>query len=125
MVKTRPVIVVSRRLKGRPGLVSIVPVSMTPPREPAGWHVRVPADEMPPGWRDREGDRWAKCDMAMVVSLERLSHARAHASRTAQGILTRVSEKTLSEIRTALAYVFELDACRCEGACTLDAQQLD
>lgn len=109
MTKTRPVIVVSRRLKGRPGLVSIVPVSMTAPRQEARWHVRVPAEAMPPGWGEREGSRWAKCDMAMVVSLERLSQARTQAKRGAPfSPLSRVDEATLYEIRKALSFVFEL-----------------
>ncbi|MGF6493736.1 uncharacterized protein YifN (PemK superfamily) [Luteibacter sp. 621] len=110
MTKTRPVVVVSRRLRGRTGLTSVVPVSMTPPRHEDRWHVRVPADAMPPGWCDRKGDRWAKCDMAVVVSLERLSQARVQAMRgSAPAPLSRVSAATLYEIRKALAFVFEIE----------------
>ncbi|QWT19201.1 type II toxin-antitoxin system PemK/MazF family toxin [Bacillus sp. NP157] len=109
MAKTRPVIVVSRRLRGRPGLVNIVPISMTAPLREDRWHVRIPAEALPAGWRDRPGERWAKCDMATVVSLERLSQARVPTHRNGmQTPLSRISEETLREIRKALAYVFHI-----------------
>ncbi|WP_369926200.1 type II toxin-antitoxin system PemK/MazF family toxin [Xanthomonas sp. NCPPB 2632] len=109
MVKNRPVIVVSRILRGRHGLATVVPVSMTRPNVPRRWHVLVPADAMPHGWSDKPGERWAKCDMVTTVSLERLSlaNARRHAGRPVYGG-AEVDELILRQIREALGYIFEL-----------------
>jgi uncharacterized protein YifN (PemK superfamily) len=109
MVKTRPVIVVSRVLHGRHGMATVVPVSMTPPAEPRRWHVLVPASSMPRGWSEKPGDRCAKCDMVGTVSLERLSMAGI---RRREGKLhyttAEVDVHTLRQIRDALAYILEL-----------------
>jgi uncharacterized protein YifN (PemK superfamily) len=105
MTKVRPVIVVGRRMASRKGLVNIVPVSMTAPRSPAPWHVVVPTAAMPAGWRDRPGDRWAKCDMVATVSVERL---RTSTRRTRTPI-SFVDAQTLRAIRTAIGYVFEVE----------------
>jgi uncharacterized protein YifN (PemK superfamily) len=75
MVKIRPAVVVGRALERRRGLVNVVPISMTAPAKRRLWHVPVSVAAMPPGWREKPGDRWAKCDMLTVVSLERLSLA--------------------------------------------------
>ena len=109
MVKTRPVIVVSRVLHGRHGVATVVPVSMTPPTEPKRWHVLVPATAMPRGWREKPGDRWAKCDMVVTVSLERLSMSgvRRHEGRL-HYTSAEIDDRTLRQIRHALAYILEL-----------------
>ena len=109
MVKIRPAVVVGRALEGRRGLVNVVPVSMTAPAKRRLWHVPVSVAAMPPGWREKPGDRWAKCDMLTVVSLERLSLAasarRGGHRRFGQD---RVDADTLDSIRRAIAYMFEL-----------------
>jgi len=109
MVKTRPVIVVSRVLHGRHGVATVVPISMTPPTEPRQWHMLVPGAEMPLGWNQKPGDRWAKCDMVSTVSLERLSMVGAR-RREAKLRYTsvQVDDATLRRIRDALAYILEL-----------------
>lgn len=108
MVKTRPVIVVSRVLDGRHGVATVVPISMTPPANPRRWHVLVPTTAMPQGWREKPGDRWAKCDMVTTVSLERLSMIGV---RRFEGKLhytaSEVDAPTLRQIREALAYLLE------------------
>lgn len=109
MVKTRPVIVVSRVLDGRHGVATVVPISMTPPSEPRRWHVLVPETAMPKGWREKAGDRWAKCDMVTTVSLERLSmaDARRHDGKLRYSA-AEIDASTLHRIRQALAYLFEV-----------------
>ena len=109
MVKTRPVIVVSRVLHGRHGVATVVPVSMTRPSEPRLWHVRVPESAMPRGWKELSGDRWAKCDMVTTVSLERLSMAevRRHDGKLIHRSM-EIDAPTLHQIRQALAYIFEV-----------------
>jgi len=64
---------------------------------------------MPGGWREKAGDRWAKCDMVTTVSLERLSMADV---RRNDGKLkyrsAEIDAPTLDQIRQALAYIFEV-----------------
>jgi len=109
MVKVRPAIVVGRTLEGRRGLVNIVPISMTAPARRRLWHVPISVAAMPPGWREKPGDRWAKCDMLTVVSLERLSlTASARRSGYRRFGQDQVDEKTMRDIRRAIAYMFEL-----------------
>jgi uncharacterized protein YifN (PemK superfamily) len=73
------------------------------------WHVEVSIEAMPPGWREKPGNRWAKCDMLTVVSLERLSLAAA-ARRGGHRTFgqDRVDAATMKSIRRAIAYIFEL-----------------
>jgi uncharacterized protein YifN (PemK superfamily) len=59
---------------------------------------------MPAGWRERPGDRWAKCDMVATVSIERLRTS----TRYARTPISYVDEQTLRDIRAALGYVFEV-----------------
>ena len=109
MVKVRPAVVVGRALEGRRGLVNVVPISMTPPAKRRLWHVPVSVASMPPGWREKPGDRWAKCDMLTVVSLERLSlSASARRGGHRRFGKDRVDAVTLDSIRHAIAYIFEL-----------------
>jgi len=69
----------------------------------------VPGAEMPLGWNQKPGDRWAKCDMVSTVSLERLSMVGAR-RREAKLRYTsvQVDDATLRRIRDALAYILEL-----------------
>ncbi|APG03384.1 hypothetical protein BJI69_05290 [Luteibacter rhizovicinus DSM 16549] len=109
MVKVRPAIVVGRTLEGRRGLVNIVPISMTAPARRRLWHVPISVAAMPPGWREKPGDRWAKCDMLTVVSLERLSlTASARRSGYRRFGQDQVDGRTMRDIRRAIAYMFEL-----------------
>jgi uncharacterized protein YifN (PemK superfamily) len=104
MTKVRPVVVVNRRMSSRPGLVNVIPISMTPPHAVAPWHVAIPATAMPVGWREKPGTRWAKCDMVATVSIERLRASTRH-SRVP---VSFVEPETLSAIRIALGYIFEI-----------------
>ncbi|WP_367347093.1 type II toxin-antitoxin system PemK/MazF family toxin [Stenotrophomonas bentonitica] len=78
MIKTRPVIVLNKKLQGRPKLVNVVPISMTPPGEVLSHHVPISAAYLPKGLRDRTGQRWAKCDMVYTMSIDRLDFVKAH-----------------------------------------------
>ncbi|MEB1300990.1 type II toxin-antitoxin system PemK/MazF family toxin [Xanthomonas campestris pv. campestris] len=105
MIKTRPVIVLSKQLTGRPRLVNIVPISMTPPDPVGPHHVLVGAAYMPKRLRDRAGDRWVKCDMIYTMSLDRLELVTGH--RDARGKRTydkgALPPALLREIRVAIA----------------------
>lgn len=66
MVKSRPVVIL-RKHKHNSRLVTVVPLSTTPPSDPGPHHVLLPC--FPP---KANQNCWAKCDMIYTVSLDRL-----------------------------------------------------
>ncbi|MDD5271988.1 MAG: type II toxin-antitoxin system PemK/MazF family toxin [Methylovulum sp.] len=71
MVKRRPVIVVSPRLRHRTGLCTIVPLSTTPPPHIAAYHYKLHMDPVLPHPYDASA-HWVKADMVYTVSFDRL-----------------------------------------------------
>lgn len=72
MVKRRPVVVVSPRLRKRADLVAVVPLSTTPPNPVELHHCSITlAVPLPKPFE--EPQMWAKCDMVATVSFERLN----------------------------------------------------
>lgn len=71
MVKRRPVVVISPRLRRRDGLCTVVPLSHTPPTPPQNYHHELQLDRpLPKPWGS---DRfWVKADMVATVSFDRL-----------------------------------------------------
>ncbi|AUH33460.1 type II toxin-antitoxin system PemK/MazF family toxin [Paracoccus tegillarcae] len=69
--KVRPVIVISPKLPFRSGLVAVVPVSLTPPRQDLPYVFRLSKNYHP----DSQDDLacWAKCDLVMNIALWRLN----------------------------------------------------
>jgi len=118
MVKDRLVIVVNRKLSGRSGLVNVVPISMTPPCPAMPWHVAIPASCLPAMAIDeREGVRYAKCDMVCTVSLGRLEYYAGHRSSNPGRSMShrrrqtgRLDLQTLLKVKRALASVLEINA---------------
>lgn len=74
MVKKRPVVVV-RKSKTNPKLVTIVPISQTEPEEITEVHVEIISP------LDRK-KAWIKCDMITTVSIDRLDRFRVRRART-------------------------------------------
>jgi len=72
MIKARPCVVISPRLRRRNGLCTIVPLSTTPPQPPDAWHYLIRLERPLPKPFDSL-EMWAKCDMIATVSFERLS----------------------------------------------------
>jgi len=105
MVKIRPVIIISpRRRKG--GLVTVVPLSSTPPEPPEPWHHRLSPGAYPPA----RGPIWAKCDMVMTVALDRLDRVKsrdARGNRSYQSYQLQEAElkAVLACVRAALDFV--------------------
>lgn len=83
MCKRRLAIVVTPREVQRFRLVTVVPVSATPPNEVRPWNVRLTRDPYPQG---KAGEVWAQCDMVNVVSFDRLwgYHTRWNGARKYQ-----------------------------------------
>ena len=71
MVKRRPVVVVSPRLRYRKGLCAVVPMSTTRPQPPEAYHHRIRFGEPLPAPYDSEY-QWVKADMIYTVAFHRL-----------------------------------------------------
>ncbi len=75
MVKTRLAVVISKDMKARRGLCTIVPLSTTDPRPPQPYHCRIdPALTIPEPWGNRP--RWVKGDMMLAAGFHRLDLLR-------------------------------------------------
>jgi mRNA interferase MazF len=70
MVKARPCIVISKHMKARPDLLTVVPLSTTPPRPAMPWHCEIEIDlELPPKWSSKTC--WVKGDMVYAIGFHR------------------------------------------------------
>ena len=70
MVKTRPCVVISKEMKFRPNLLTVVPLSTTPPKPVMPWHAEVDLGlELPPRWASRTC--WVKGDMVYSIGFHR------------------------------------------------------
>lgn len=71
MVKTRPCLVVSKRIKSRPNLVTVVPLSTTEPDPVMPYHCEIDVEvELPRRWSAKTC--WVKGDMVYALSFERV-----------------------------------------------------
>lgn len=75
MVKLRPVVIVSPRLRKRSDLVAVVPLSTTPPNPAEHHHCSITLAVPLPKPFDAP-QMWAKCDMVATVALARLDRFR-------------------------------------------------
>ena len=71
MVKRRPAIVISPRLRNRSSLCTIVPLSTTPPTHIMPYHHKLVVDPVLPEPYN-EKFHWVKADMLYTVSFDRL-----------------------------------------------------
>lgn len=76
MVKRRPVLILSPRLRGREGLCTVAPLSTTPPQRPVAYQCAVTLPAAPPK-PFSQTDLWAKADMLATVSFSRLDLFRS------------------------------------------------
>lgn len=102
MVKRRLAVTISPKLKRRDALVTVVPLSMSPPAPVESWHVVVPND-IPDPWGP--GLRWAKCDMVATVGYGRLNlpHSKHHVTGTRQYHQIELEDDLVRALRHAVA----------------------
>jgi len=72
MVKRRPAVIVSPRLRNRGRLCSVVPLSTTPPSPVRPYHYKLHVDPVLPRPYSAKF-HWVKADMIYTVSFDRLS----------------------------------------------------
>jgi uncharacterized protein YifN (PemK superfamily) len=111
MVKRRMVVVISSKaLKRDPDLVTVVPLSTTPPMHANSKH-NVPL-EKDYYWGTKNGKPlWAKCDMVMTTSIRRLEHVNSF-SREGQNQLPipELARNDLRRVMLGVANAIDLDA---------------
>lgn len=77
MVKAgRPVVVLSKPLTGRDGLVTVVPLSSTRPQSQMPYHLLLPPASLPQLGMFEKGETWVKGDMVYTVGFHRLDLIR-------------------------------------------------
>lgn len=96
MIKRRPVVVLARNRQNR-HLVTVVPLSTTPPKPIEAYHHRLERSPLP-NWTGAVC--WAKCDMVATVSLTRLDRCKAGKGAY---VVPRLPEADLTAIRAAVA----------------------
>lgn len=101
MTKRRLSVVVSPKAVQRARLVTVVPLSTTPPEAIHPWHCQLERDPLPNG---SGAAVWAKCDMVAVVCWERLCgyHTRWAGKREYKTL--RVSLGDLQAIRVGILH---------------------
>lgn len=75
MVKKRPVVTISPRLKRRDGLITVVPLSTTAPTTVCDHHCKISLRQTLPEPFD-SGEMWVKADMLATVGFQRLDLVR-------------------------------------------------
>ena len=106
MVKLRPVVIVSPRLRRRNDLVAVVPLSTTPPNPAEPHHCKFTLALPLPKPFDAP-EMWAKCDMLATVALARLDRfrdRRAAGGGARRFVTGQVSAAQLIGIRKAILH---------------------
>ena len=109
MEKVRWAVVVTPRHLNTGSLCTVIPLSTTQPRSPQPWHVRLDNDPAPNGTPG--AIVWAKCDMVMRVSYQRLSaywDGKANGRRNYVNLF--VSDDEYKRIQKGVAYALGLGA---------------
>jgi uncharacterized protein YifN (PemK superfamily) len=103
MVKRRPVVVVSPRIRARPGLCTVVALSTEPPDPIMPYHCRIDLrPRLPHPWSS--DGVWVKGDMINVVGFHRLDLVRLGKDEFGKRsyLLEPLDEATIRAIRACL-----------------------
>jgi mRNA interferase MazF len=100
MVKRRPVVVLSPKMRGREALCTVVPLSTTAPDPVQPYHAQIDISPLLPDRWASQGV-WIKGDMLYTVSLRRLDFLRFGKDANGRRIyyLKSLSSENLSIIR--------------------------
>ena len=104
MVKRRPVIVVSRHETHHRRLCTVVPLSTTSPTPQRNWHHPLPHLQVT-GWQ-ANGPMWAKCDMLVTVSFERLNKPYVKTRSGRQHVTHKLDAADMSAVLSCLRAYF-------------------
>lgn len=104
IIKRRPVVVVSRHETHSRKLCTVVPLSTTAPEPPRSWHHPMPHLAVT-GWVPK-GTIWAKCDLIMTVSFERLNKPYRKTKSGRQYISHALDESDLQAVMNGMRAYF-------------------
>lgn len=102
MVKRRPVVVVSPRLRHRTGLLTVVPLSTTAPERVGAHHCRITIPQPLPKFAAAEA--WVKADMLATVAFERLDLFRSERDQYGKReyLQPRISEDDFARVQACI-----------------------
>jgi uncharacterized protein YifN (PemK superfamily) len=111
MVKRRPVVTVSPRLKRRDGLVTIVPLSMSEPEHVCDHHCQVTFEQPLPEPFDSP-TMWVKADMIATVAFSRLDLIRTGRDQFGKRkyLTVRLEPEQLRKIHDCVLHALGLSA---------------
>lgn len=109
----RPCIVVQNNRLHRGPLVTVVPISTTPPDPPAPWHHEL--DHLsfrawPVGWNGQGTPRWAKCDCVTTVSLERCDHPYSKSRDGRRYTRVRITKTDLEAVERCVLWALGIQS---------------
>lgn len=102
MVKRRPVIAVSPRLRHRTGLITVVPLSTTAPRQATNHCCKIRIHKPLPHFQEQEC--WVKADMIATVAFDRLDLFRTDRDHTGKRkyLTPKISELDFENIKACI-----------------------
>lgn len=100
IVKKRPVVVIAKN-KNNPNLVTVVPLSTTPPEVMLSHHYQLPTNPVP---ASKGVTCWAKGDMVSTVSIVRMDRLKDGWNR----VTPTVTAKDLDAIRLCVVNALQL-----------------
>jgi uncharacterized protein YifN (PemK superfamily) len=103
MVKRRPVVVISPKIRARPGLCTVVALSTTAPNPVLDYHCQIDFHPPLPSWMQSDGV-WVKGDMVAAVSFRRLDFINLGKSATGKRsyYYSALSSENLKKIRACV-----------------------
>jgi len=100
MIKKRDVVVVARN-KHHSKLVTVVPLSSTPPLVAEDYHHKLAKNPRPD--EDPKLEIWAKCDHIFTLSIDRLNFRYRKTKRGREWLYSHVSSNDVQKILAAVA----------------------
>jgi uncharacterized protein YifN (PemK superfamily) len=100
MVKKRPVVVIARN-RSNSKLVTVVPLSCTPPTQMESHHYELPRNPVP---AHKGKTCWAKCDMLATVAIARMDRLKKGWER----VTPEVTAADLEAIRLGVVNALQL-----------------
>ncbi len=106
MVKDRPVVIISPKSRHHE-LVTVVPISTTPPAIVLPWHHHICLmQSLSPKWSSL--DIWIKCDMINTFSIRRLDRFHHIVDGKRKYYDRRISDEDLNAIKHCISAFFSL-----------------
>lgn len=109
MVKVRPVVVITPRLRNRASLCTVVPLSTTAPEHIEAYHCEIRLIPKLPSPYDSESC-WVKADMLATVSHDRLSPIKVGKDRFNNRVYynTLLKSEVLRQIQRSVLWALNL-----------------